>query len=374
MPCRVVHLTSVHRAFDTRIFHKECKSLAMAGYDVTLVAPHAEGDVTLDGVRVRAVAPPRDRRERMTRTIREVYRAAVRENAEIYHFHDPELIPVGVLLKLRGKKVIYDVHEDYATTMHGKQWMPAVFHGPASIAVGVCEATLASSCNRIVAATPTIAEKFHPSRTRLVQNFPWSEELRCPDGLPYQKREAIVAYVGWLSDNRGLREMTQAVQLAAKQMPVKLVTAGKVIPGAKAEFEGGGETTLVEHMGLLNRPQVAALLARARVGLVVLHPTGNYVNSQPNKLFEYMSAGLPVIASDFPLWRRIVEAAGCGLLVDPMNPAAIAEAMLWLLRNPSEAAEMGRLGQRAVAEQYNWERESERLLATYAELQFARQG
>lgn len=369
MACRVVHLTSVHRAFDTRIFHKECKSLAVAGYDVTLIAPHAEGDLVQDGVKLRAVAPPQDRRERIMRTVFDVYRAAVREDAEIYHFHDPELMPIGGLLKLHGKRVIYDVHEDYAGTMRGKKWLPTILQSAAATAVTVGETAFSAACDRVIAATPTIASKFHSRKTQLVQNFPWKDELRPSERLPYEKREAIVAYIGVLSDLRGLREMKQAAALAAKQTPVRLVTAGQVIPGAKAELDDHSENKLVEHLGLLDRRQIAELLSRARVGLVVLHPTGNYVNAQPVKLFEYMSAGVPVIASDFPLWRKIVESAGCGLLVDPLNPAAIAEALVWLINHPAEAAEMGGNGQRAVSERYNWEREAERLVATYTELE-----
>ena len=191
MTCRVVHLTSVHRPFDTRIFHKECKSLAKAGYDVTLVAPYAEGDLTEDGIKLRAVALPHDRRERVTRTIREIYRAALQEDAEIYHFHDPELMPVGVLLKLHGKKVIYDVHEDYSTSMQGKQWIPSVLHRPASVAVSICEATLAAACDRVVAATPIIAKRFHPGRTRLVQNFPWRWDSAPLTGYPMRNARPL---------------------------------------------------------------------------------------------------------------------------------------------------------------------------------------
>ncbi len=369
MPCRVVHLTSVHPPFDVRIFHKECKSLAMAGYDVTLIAPRAEGDVIRDGVKVCAVPPPRDRRERMTHTIWKVYEAAVRENGEIYHFHDPELMPVGVLLRMRGKRVVYDVHEDYTNTVRDKQWIPTLLRGPAAAVVRACEFSFTTVFDRVIAVTPTIARKFRASKTRLVQNFPRTHEFRSHDNLPYEKREAIAVYVGGLSDDRGLREMRLAVELAAKETPVKLVIAGHVSSGAKAEFERDRKNRLVEHKGQLDRSQVAELLGRARVGLVLFHQTGNYVNAQPNKLFEYMAAGLPVVASDFPRWREMISSAGCGRLVDPLNVPAIAEALLWILRHPAEAAEMGLNGRRAVAEKYNWEHEAQGLIATYAELQ-----
>jgi len=101
---------------------------------------------------------------------------------------------------------------------------------------------------------------------------------------------------------------------------------------------------------------------------VTVLPLDSYVNAQPTKMFEYMSGGLPVIASDFPVYRKIVESADCGLLVDPLNPAAIAEAIVWLMQNPSRAYEMGQNGKRAIADRYNWEREAESLVATYEEL------
>jgi glycosyltransferase involved in cell wall biosynthesis len=366
---RVVHLTSVHYAFDTRIYHRECKSLALAGYDVTLIAPRADGDLSIDGVKMRAITPPRNRRERIIRTIWAVYWAAVKEDADLYHFHDPELLLIGVLLKLQGKKVIYDVHEDYRGIMGVKQWLPWGMHKPASIAARICETILSRACDRVIAATPVIARIFRPEQTRLVQNYPWLYELSTPDSLPYDKREAIVAYVGWLDDTRGMREMARAVELAAREMPVKLVLGGKVQDGASSNFEKDGPSELVEYLGFLSRPQVKKLIASARIGIVTFLSSVNYDESQPTKLFEYMSGSLPVIASDFPVYRRIVESAKCGLLVDPRNPAAIADAILWLMRNPLEAAEMGRNGRRAVAEKYNWEREADSLLATYAELQ-----
>jgi glycosyltransferase involved in cell wall biosynthesis len=130
----------------------------------------------------------------------------------------------------------------------------------------------------------------------------------------------------------------------------------------------GSGTGLVEHRGLQNRSEVAALLAGARIGLAVVHPLECFIQSQPTKLYEYMSAGLPVVVSDFPIWREIVASANCGLLVNPLDPEAIAEAIVWLLSHPAEAEQMGRNGRRAVVENYNWEQESARLTSIYSEL------
>jgi len=368
MKHKAVHLTSVHYPFDTRIFHRQCTSLSQAGYDVTLVVPVAGGDQLVNGIKVRALRPPKDRRERMTRTMWELYRAAVDENGDVYHFHDPELLPVGVLLKLRGKRVIYDVHEDFKGNMQGKQWIPFGLHRQAAIAVNICEATLGRACDRIIAATPTIARNFPPKRTRLVQNYPWMHELETVDAPAYETREAIAIYVGWLDDQRGMREMRRAVELASKEIPVKLILGGKVIGGGKSKFAEEEAIDCVEYLGFLSRPQVRDLIARAKIGMVTILPTANTINAQPTKMFEYMSGGLPVIASDFPVNREIIEAVDCGLLVDPRDPAAIADAILSLLKNPSRAAEMGRNGKRAVSEKYNWEREAQSLLGVYKEL------
>jgi hypothetical protein len=222
-PTKVVHLTSVHQPFDNRIFHKECAALADAGYEVTLIAPRAEGDVVLKGVRVRALVIPRNRLERALRTVPQVYRAAIEDDAAIYHYHDPELMPAGALLRLRSKQVIYDVHEDYSGSMAGKQWIPKIFRRVASVGVRVCEWLFAVRCSRIIAATPTIARIFPAAHVTLVQNSPRMRELVSEDVVAYAEREPIVAHVGALSMDRGLMEMTRAVEIVAAQRPVKLV-------------------------------------------------------------------------------------------------------------------------------------------------------
>jgi glycosyltransferase involved in cell wall biosynthesis len=119
---------------------------------------------------------------------------------------------------------------------------------------------------------------------------------------------------------------------------------------------------------LQSREQVAALLGRVQAGLVLFHPAPNNVRAQPNKLFEYMSAGVPVIASDFPLWREVVEGEGCGLLVDPFNAVEVAEAVAHILGHPEEAEAMGRRGRAAVEQRFNWAREEATLVRLYRDV------
>lgn len=359
---KVVQMTSVHTPFDVRIYHKECRSLVRAGHDVTLIAPCSALRDDDYGIKMHAVQPPSNRRERVTKTIRDVYRAALEEDADIYHFHDPELIPIAMLLKLRGKKVIYDVHEDHPSNVR-KQWIPPALQGLASLAIRTTEATMGRACDRVIAATPTIASRFPASTTSVVQNFPWTDEFTQEHGTPHAEREAVIAYVGYLGDVRGLREMSEAIRLVNAELPARLALAGKLFNGAQRNgYHGNAQ---IDMLGPLDRHQIKQLLLRSRIGIVVYHPTPNYYYGQPTKLLEYMAAGLPVVASDFPFYRQVIDSSQCGLLVDPLQPAKIAEALLWLLRNPERSQDMGRRGQQAVFERYNWEQEAKRLISTY---------
>lgn len=158
--------------------------------------------------------------------------------------------------------------------------------------------------------------------------------------------------------------MSQAVA-SLSDLNARLVLIGEVARDIRDEL------ALEPHIDLLGwRPpdEVHELLGTARIGLCVLHPVRNYVESLPTKLFEYMDAGLPVVASDFPAWREIVNGAGCGLLVDPLDPAGIARALRYLLTNPDRAQTMGERGRAAVRKDYQWEREAESLLRLYDRL------
>lgn len=365
---KVAHLTSVHSASDVRIFYKECRTLAAAGYEVVLIAPHDRNEL-LEGVRIRCVPRANGRASRMTRGAWQVFRAAWRERGDVYHIHDPELIPVGLLLTLCGRRVIYDVHEDLPLQISGKYWIPVWTRRGVSWAAAGLEAVGSRLFRGIVAATPSIAARFPPRKTVTVHNFPDVGELVSPISRPFADRPPHVAYVGGIAAIRGIREIIESVAKLPEALNARLVLAGRFYPpellGSVRGMPGWGK---VDYRGWQSRGELGELLAKVRVGLVVLHPRPNFLDSYPTKLFEYMSAGLPVVASDFPLWRGIVEGIGCGFVVDPLDPKAIAEAVQWLLENPTEAEAMGERGRKAIEGKYNWSIEANKLTRYYQDI------
>lgn len=362
---KICHLTSVHPSFDIRILHKECKTLSQAGYQVVLIAPHDQEE-EVDGVRIWALPKAKSRFERMTKIQWKLYKEALKQDADTFHFHDLELLPVGLLLKLRGKKVIYDVHEDYSQALLSREWIPSWLRRMVAQMVACGEWLGARFLDGVVAATPNISRRFPASKTTTVQNFPFLSQLTQNPSIAYHQREKIVAYVGVLSALRGAKEMLQAMALLPRHLNSRLRIAGIFSPAGLEDearrLPGWGQ---VDFLGWQKHENAMAMLKEARMGIVLFHPIPNHTKAQPNKLFEYMSVGIPVIASDFPLWREIIEKIGCGILVNPVDPEAIAKAIQWLIEHPKEAEEMGEKGQKAIREHYNWDVEAHKLIKFY---------
>jgi len=365
---KICHITTVHYALDTRIFHKECSSLNQSGFEVYLIAPGQQDNKTM-GINIVSIPSTKSRMKRIFVSQGYALIRALQIKANIYHFHDPELIITGLLLKLLGKKVIYDVHEDYRKHIKSKFWIPRLFRSMIAIIFGMVESLASKTFDGLVVATPYIRTIFDQEHIAIVQNFPIiTEFIKNETQVKLIPRENFV-YVGSLSEIRGLKEMVEAIMALPTEFEGKLMLAGTFQPNdLKEKIRLEERKNRLEYTGFLGRPEVADLLDKALAGLVLLHPVPNYLDGYPVKMFEYMAAEIPVIASDFPLWRSIIEENNCGICVDPLDVNRISEAMIWMVDNPDKAREMGENGRKAVIEKYNWERESKKLIALYEKL------
>lgn len=365
----IAHVTSAHPCDDARIFHRECGSLSALGYDVVLVCSGDSSRVAENGVRLLGVRVPAGRLGRMTVGAWRCMWVALGTGARIIHIHDSELLLPALFARASGRIVVYDVHEDLPLQVMSKYWIPTWFRPVVASAAGAFEGLLATAMNASVIADPSVEERMlNTGSVTLVQNFPPAEEMSgVRDIRPGDPLRFL--YVGGISEPRGIRVLLEATRIARQSVDLRLVLAGHFWPPElQFELEHDEAWEHVEFLGWLDRPGISKVMADSDVGMVILRPEPNYIEAYPTKLFEYMLAGLPVIASDFPLWRRIVQDAQAGVLVDPLSPDDVAEAMVHLSEQSELRNAMGTHGRESVLAKYTWETQARRLEALYAEL------
>jgi glycosyltransferase involved in cell wall biosynthesis len=360
----VVHLTTVHGSSDTRIFRKEARTIASNGYRVALLVPH-QSHATVDGVEMVPISRPNHRLGRMVIGAARAYRLARRMPASIYHIHDPELLLAGWCLAKSGRVVLYDAHEDTPAQILDKDWIPKPLRRIVAWAFDRIERRLTRSFAGVITATEKIAERFPGAA--VVHNYPDLASFPAPSPRATAS-EVRVVYVGGLTRARGAVQMVRAMG-AVRSADVVLEIVGAVRPTPLVdELRGVAGFARVRLHGHLPWDAAWNFVAdHGDIGLLLFQPAKNHVEALPTKLFEYMASGLPVIASDFPLWRRILEESGAGLVVDPGDPQAIATAIDRLVADPALRRAMGERARTAAVERYNWRTEGERLLRVYRE-------
>ncbi|AFD08182.1 glycosyltransferase family 4 protein [Solitalea canadensis] len=360
---KVCHISTIHQRYDSRIFYKECGSLSKAGYEVVLIVADGLGNETKNGIKIIDIGKPKSRFERFIMYAVRAYKTALAQDALIYHFHDPELLIIGYFLRNKKKIVVYDAHEDLPEQIKGKKYVPAIFRMPLSRVVNLLEIYFSKRMSGIVTATPFIRNKFlkFNSNSLDVNNFPiLNGDIHSFD---WQNKKNEVCYVGTIAEERGIKNIVKAMDKVDNAI-LNLVGEfeSKQLYNETIEIDGWSKVN--EH-GFLNRTGVNSVLAVSKVGLVTLLPNKNYIEGLPVKMFEYMLAGIPVVASNFPAIEDVVKDKGCGICIDPLNPDEIASAVNYLLANDEEAIRMGANGQRSVIEKYNWTVEEGKLFGFY---------
>ncbi len=368
MAKRICIITSAHPPEDIRIYQKQARSLRRAGYEVTLVNPSLTKTDDLGVEFVSADIGEMGRMKRILTASRRVYQVAKQVNADVYHMHDPELLSLG---KKLGRKAltVFDSHEDTASQILGKDYIPKSLRKIISWGFGCLEKYRSRCFSAIITATDTINNVFVKKGCKkvvTVNNFPMMEEFSEPS--PYEQRENAVCYIGGITRIRGIQEIVTSVDGASH----RLLLAGKFetdeLENKVKALPGFSQT---DYYGLVDRKEVVNILSRSKAGLVTLYAIPNHINALPIKMFEYMAMGIPVVYSNFEFWKNLAgnqQDGVCGVAVDPYDPADIRKACEYILSHPEEAKQMGENGRRLIREKYNWKVEEAKLLSLYQEL------
>lgn len=358
---RICHITSAHPRDDVRIYHKMVSSLYIEGHDIMMVVCDGNGN---DYVSI----PVRDLGKFNSRVSRFLFAGLrVLRNRSVYknrilHFHDPELLVCARILKAFGFTVYFDAHEDWPSQIMTKGYLPEYSRRFLSSSARLLESIIFPSLDGVIAATPAIERKLAglTQNVACINNYPILDEFFLPSE---NSRKNEVIYAGNFNLIRGFKEVCESVNYLSDSI-------GIAIAGSINKMDIGELIFLIDHpkinyLGSLSRKSLSKRLESSLAGIVTFLPSPNHLEAQPNKLFEYMAAGLPVIASDFPLWREIVQKNECGLLVNPESPRDIAKAINFLESNPKEARRMGLNGRKAIENQFNWDSESNKLSNLY---------
>ena len=367
---KIVHLSTVHAPDDNRIYRKELLSLKNAGFNVALIARKSQ-NIEINQITHIMLPAIRNRFLRMTLLPFNAFLKVIKGKFQIIHFHDPELLPIAGILRLMGKKIIYDVHENYPEQIMTKKYLPSFLKKPLSKTISLLENLLAKRFSLIVVVVEDLKKRFlkYNSNTIIIANYPKLEDFSSYlNNLSQKKSEPPqnIIYMGGITSIRGVREIIKASNWT--KLPIVLL--GPIQEKALVPLltENIKSTSNFTYLGKIPFDKLHDYLKNSLAGLVLLHPTPNYLHSLPVKLFEYMAAGLPVIASDFPLWRQIIQENECGICVNPLDPKAIADAINYYVDNPEIAGQHGANGQKLVLEKYNWEKEAEKLVDAYNRL------
>jgi glycosyltransferase involved in cell wall biosynthesis len=376
---RACILTSVHPPFDPRIFHKEAQTLVQAGYEVVLIAPYEKESEIAGGVQITGLPRYKRRFQRPLNWWR-ILRMALRQKADLYHFHDPDLLPVGLWLQWwTSKPVVYDAHEHYPDAIFVREWIPSLAREPISKLFDLIELGFGAHFSAVAVADDEVEARFKKVSPRVVKvyNFPLQTIFQVGQNEEAASVERLnsVVHVGLLSKERGVWIMLDAISSLVNtcNMDVTLTLVGRpssltLEKQVKDYAQARSISSHVELVGQVSHAEVPKYTRRARVGWVPWQPIEKHLKNIPTKMFEYMACGLPVVASDLPPIRRFIAESECGILVNATNAHEHAEAILYLLGHPDEAQRMGENGRRAVEEKYNWESEGRKLLMLYEEL------
>lgn len=370
---KICIISSVHNVFDVRIFHKEASSLVLNGYDVCLIAQHAKNEI-VNGVKIHSLPFAKSRFRRIVFLPIHVLKISLRKKVDAYHFHDPELLLVGLILKLlTNAVVVYDVHEDFPSTVFAREWLPRIGKNFLSKVTTSVESFFSKRFDAVITADPYLKKRFaefHP-RVIMLLNVPPKRKLIYP--LMSNRNQSLV-HIGSLSKSRGAWFLIEVMELLAQRgtnfhldIFVKS-TPNHVLKELSFQIQIKKLEDYITIFETVPYIEMLEKLGNYRLGLIPFLDLEKYRKNIATKMFDYMAAGVAVVASDLPPQRVVINSAGCGRLITPEDSKAFASAIHELLEDPEKTYTMGINGWKAIQNQYCWEQEEKKLFGLYRNL------
>lgn len=366
---KVCHVTSVHPRKDVRIFEKECVSLAKAGYDVSLVVNDTLPNEVCDGVKIISTQyKPKNRIDRIFKSVDIVGDCALQVDADIYHLHDPELLQLVSKLQKKGKTVIFDAHEDVENQILDKKWIPGGLRKPLSKVYSIYASRVLSKVAAIVTVTPHLVTKNikNNPNTILVTNYPiLRESVEC--NLTDNFKHPSLCFAGGIHNQYNHENILEAIENIDD---IKYALAGRATEEYLAKLKNMPAWSKVDYYGVISHDEVYEMYSKASIGMAIHFSSqlAGVGSLGVLKLFEFMGAGIPVVCTNYPLWQEIIDKYKCGICVDPHSVEEIRSAIQKLINNPEEAMAMGKRGREAAENEFSWVLEEKKLISLYKNL------
>ena len=364
---KIAHLTSVHPQNDNRIFYKECQTLQQEGHEVYLVCAGVDSQM-IDNIDI--VGYPKNKKSRFQRMIKtsflDMIKVSKELDADIYHFHDPELIFTGLYLKMSGKKVIYDIHENNPASILSKPYIKSKLVRRVLASVfDIFEKSAIKFFDGIITARPDISNRFKHKNLITLRNFPILPKLEEIQSIEIEKRKPSVIFVGGMHSQRGINELIDAFELLDDY---ELWLLGPISEEVLSHRIKSGCKN-VKYFGVVEAYQVFSYIYRADIGIITFLAEPNHINTLATKPFEYMACGKPMIMSNFQYWQETFGESA--MYVNPSNSREIVNKIKELLENKPLMDKMSKKNLKLSKEEYNWNKESQKLIKLYQRMEDA---
>jgi glycosyltransferase involved in cell wall biosynthesis len=353
------------------VFLRQCKSLQNKGFKVSILTNDGQSDEELEGISIYACSQLWPRWATLVAAKRQFLAKALEIDADIYQIHSPELLGMGLALKRRGKKIVYDAHEDMPRHILEKEWLPLYTRSAIAKSFELYMLYALAQYDQIISPHSHVVRELQAKLGKgvVVANFPIVSEQSASVMADFADRGNVLIYSGTVYRYSNQEEILTALGAFEN---VEYRIAGHIDEAHAAKLLSSAHGHKASFLGRLNRSDLARFYQSALVGLVVYDyklnlgwKLGSYGT---NKVFEYMEAGIPFICTDYDLWKDIVDRYNCGICVTPGSVEEITAAMKLLITNKELAFEMGKNGRRAVLEEFNWASEEEKYIKLFEKL------